>query len=155
MRRPLPTSSARSTFLLLQRGLARLRWIIVLAVLAVATALGLPRLVERISHDHSPQAQQAEADLRAISAGLQQYRQDNGRYPSTQQGLLALAIKPLRAPVPAAWPMGGYVERLPRDPWGHPYQYSADEEGTTYRLFSFGQGDPDGDDPESHLIQLH
>lgn len=154
MRRPLPTST-RSTFLLLQRGLARLRWIIVLAVLAAATALGLPRLIDRISHDHSPQAQQAEADLRAISAGLQQYRQDNGRYPSTQQGLLALAIRPLREPVPAAWPMGGYVERLPRDPWGHPYQYSADEEGGSYQLFSFGQADRESDEPDAHLIRLH
>jgi len=154
MRRPFPTS-ARSTFLLLQRGLARLRWIIILAVLALATAFGLPRLIDRIGHDHSPQAQQAEADLRALSAGLEQYRRDNGRYPSSQQGLLALAIKPLRAPVPATWPMGGYVERLPRDPWGHPYQYSADEEGATYQLFSFGQADPDGDEDNSHLIQLH
>ncbi|MFJ3048438.1 type II secretion system major pseudopilin GspG [Herbaspirillum chlorophenolicum] len=155
MRRSLFPSKRHPAFLFLQRGLARLRWIIVLTVLAVAAALGLPKLVTRISHDHSPQTQAAESALRAISAGLEQYRKDNGRYPSTQQGLLALVIKPVRAPVPDNWPIGGYVERLPRDPWGNSYQYGADEDGASYQLFSFGEAGPDGGEDDAHVIRLH
>lgn len=155
MRRSLLPSRRHPAFLFLQRGLARLRWIIVLTVLAVIAALGLPQLIARISHDHSPQTQTAEADLHAIDAGLAQYRKDNGRYPSTRQGLLALVIKPVRAPVPANWMTGGYVERLPRDPWGNAYQYGADEDGASYQLFSFGEAGPEGGEDNSHVIRLH
>ncbi|MBB5392763.1 MULTISPECIES: type II secretion system major pseudopilin GspG [unclassified Herbaspirillum] len=155
MRRSLFPPQRHPAFLFLQRGLARLRWIIVLTVLAVVAALGLPQLVSRISHDHSPQTQAAESAMRDISAGLEQYRKDNGRYPSTQQGLLALVIKPARAPVPANWAIGGYVERLPRDPWGHPYQYGADEDGASYQLFSFGEAGPEGGEDDAHVIRLH
>ncbi|KAF1042643.1 MAG: Type II secretion system protein G [Herbaspirillum frisingense] len=155
MRRSLLPSRRHPAFLFLQRGLARLRWILVLTVLAVAAALFLPQLVTRISHDHSPQTQASEKDLQAIAAGLEQYRQDNGRYPSTQQGLLALVIKPVRAPVPTGWRTGGYVERLPRDPWGNSYQYGASDEGDSFQLFSFGEAGPDGGEDDPRAIHLH
>ncbi|MBP0598598.1 type II secretion system major pseudopilin GspG [Herbaspirillum sp. LeCh32-8] len=156
MRRSLLPSRRHPAFLFLQRGLARLRWILVLTVLAVAVALGLPKLVARISHDHSPQARAAEADMRAIGDGLERYRKDNGRYPSTQQGLLALVIKPARGPVANGWQIGGYVERLPRDPWGNSYQYDAAEDGDSFQLFSFGEAGPaGGGDDDAHVIRLH
>jgi general secretion pathway protein G len=150
-----PHNRPRRAFLFLQRGLARLRWIFVLTALAVAAALGLPHLATRIGHDHRPQVQATEAELRAIAAGLEQYRRDNGRYPSTRQGLLALVIKPTHAPVPEGWQVGGYVERLPRDPWGNPYQYGAAEDGSSYELFSFGEDGPEGGEDDAHVIRLH
>ncbi|WDZ96397.1 type II secretion system major pseudopilin GspG [Herbaspirillum sp. WKF16] len=155
MRRSLLPSRRHPAFLFLQRGLARLRWIIVLAALAVIAALGLPQLVARISHDHSPQTRAVETDLRAIAAGLEQYRRDNGRYPSTQQGLQALVIKPARGPAANNWQTGGYVERLPRDAWGNSYQYGADEDGGSFQLFSFGEAGPDGGEDDPHAIRLH
>ncbi|EIJ44934.1 general secretion pathway protein [Herbaspirillum sp. GW103] len=142
-------------FLFLQRGLARLRWILVLTLLAVAAALLLPPLVARLNHDHSPQTLAAEKDLQAIAAGLERYRQDNGRYPSGAQGLLALVIKPTRPPVPGNWQIGGYVDRLPRDPWGNSYQYGADDEGSRYELYSFGAAGPDGGADGEQVISLH
>lgn len=153
-RSPLP-SRQHPAFLFLQRGLARLRWILALTVLAVAAALALPPLVARFNHDHSPQAMAAEKDMQAIASGLDRYRQDNGRYPSTQQGMLALVIKPTRAPVPANWSIGGYVDRLPRDPWGNSYQYEADDDGASYSLYSFGQAGPDGGADGEQAIHLH
>ena len=155
MRRSLLPSRRHSAFLFLQRGLARLRWILALTVLAVVAALLVPPLVARFNHDHSPQAQAAEKDMRAIAAGLERYRQDNGRYPATEQGLLALVIKPVRAPVPGNWQTGGYVDRLPRDPWNNAYQYEAADDGTTFELFSFGQAGPDSDPDDAHVIRLH
>lgn len=155
MRRPPLPSRRHPAFLFLQRGLARLRWILVLTVLAVAAALLVPPLVTRFNHEHSPQALVAEKDMKAIAAGLERYRQDNGRYPSTQQGLLALVIKPVRAPAADGWQLGGYVERLPRDPWGNPYQYQADEDGASYELYCFGQTGPEAGEDDDYVIRLH
>ena len=54
---------------------------------------------------------------------LKLYRLDNGFYPSTDQGLGALVQRPTTNPVPGNWKQGGYLERLPKDPWGSDYQY--------------------------------
>jgi general secretion pathway protein G len=51
------------------------------------------------------------------------YRLDNIRYPTTEQGLQSLIAKPVMAPVPNNWKAGGYLEKLPNDPWGNPYVY--------------------------------
>lgn len=126
-----------------------------LTVLAVAAALLLPRLITYTTRNASPQARTAVADMRAIAAGLEQYRQDNGRYPSAAQGLLALAVKPVRAPVPQGWQTGGYVDRLPRDPWGHSYQYRVDDDGSAYTLFSFGTAGPEDGDDAPGIIGSH
>lgn len=155
MRRSLTLSRRHSAFLFLQRGLARLRWIIVLTVLAAAAAVLVPPLVTRFQHDHSPQAVAAEKDMRAIAEGLQRYRQDNGRYPSSEQGLLALIIRPVRAPVPANWQTGGYVDRLPRDPWNNSYQYQAAEDGNSFELFSYGESGPEAGLDDAQVIRLH
>jgi len=54
---------------------------------------------------------------------LKLYRLDNQRYPATEQGLNALVTKPLQPPIPPNWKPDGYLEKLPVDPWGRPYQY--------------------------------
>ena len=54
---------------------------------------------------------------------LKLYRLDNQRYPTTEQGLQSLLVKPAATPIPLNWKQGGYIERLPKDPWGGPYQY--------------------------------
>ena len=60
-------------------------------------------------------------DIANISQALKLYRLDNQRYPTAEQGLQALIAKPATAPVPGNW--RPYLEKLPNDPWGHPYQY--------------------------------
>ena len=65
----------------------------------------------------------AKQDIASLMQALKLYRLDNQRYPTTEQGLQALVAKPTGSPVPLNWKPGGYVERLPRDPWGSPYQY--------------------------------
>jgi general secretion pathway protein G len=65
----------------------------------------------------------AKQDIAAIRQALNLYRLDNVSYPSTEQGLQALVEKPTSGPIPGNWKSGGYLERLPSDPWGTPYQY--------------------------------
>ena len=81
----------------------------------------------------------AQADLAEIKTALDRYSLDNGYYPSTDQGLNALVSPPTNGRVPANYESGGYIERLPKDPWGTPYFYQSD--GNSYVLKSFG---PDG-----------
>src|SRR5699024_788126 len=61
--------------------------------------------------------------IRAIETALKLYRLDNYRYPTTTQGLQALVTKPTTQPTPRNWKPSGYLDQLPKDPWGHVYQY--------------------------------
>src|SRR5690606_19058439 len=63
------------------------------------------------------------ADFDRIKSALQIYKLDNYVYPTTEQGLQALVEKPTLEPIPRKWKNGGYVDRVPTDPWGNPYLY--------------------------------
>jgi general secretion pathway protein G len=76
---------------------------------------------------------------------LKLYRLDNHRYPTTEQGLNALVAKPQSGPPANGWKQGGYLERLPKDPWGTPYQYLAPGIHGEVDIFSYGaDGQPGG-----------
>jgi general secretion pathway protein G len=81
----------------------------------------------------------AQADIAELKTSLDHYYSDNGYYPTTDQGLRALVTPPTSGILPLVYYSGGYVERLPRDPWGVPYFYQSD--GNSYVLKSLG---PDG-----------
>jgi general secretion pathway protein G len=125
-------------------------FLIFLAVVAIGFAL--PRLMTSIYKQHNSQAATAQQDMVAIVQGLIAYRHDNGNYPSAEQGLLALILKPTRGPAANGWQTGGYIDRLPHDPWGHPYQYRIDENGQNYQVFSYGPAGPKGDDRNSRIF---
>jgi general secretion pathway protein G len=63
----------------------------------------------------------AKTDIANLGQSLKLYKLDNQRYPTAQQGLQALLAKPTVDPVPSNWKP--YLEKLPNDPWGQPYQY--------------------------------
>ena len=91
-----------------------------MAILGILAAIVVPRIMDR--PDEAKRVA-AKADVAAIVQALKLYRLDNGFYPSTDQGLLALSQRPTTNPVPPNWKAGGYLERLPKDPWGSDYQY--------------------------------
>ena len=78
----------------------------------------------------------AQADIAELKTALDRYHSDNGYYPTTDQGLRALVTPPTNGIVPLVYDTGGYIERLPRDPWGNPYFYQSD--GNSYVLKSLG-----------------
>jgi len=136
-----------------QRGLSKLQLLLALVLMAIIAALTLPYLSKVYKHVHNPEITAAELQVDAIKMGLQQYKHDNQHYPSNEQGLLALIIKPSREPVAEHWRTGGYVERLPRDPWGNPYQYRLSEDGQAIDVFSFGVKGPDGGDESDSIVR--
>ena len=80
-------------------------------------------------------------DIRAIESALKLYKIDNGSYPTTEQGLIALLKKPEDSADPEKVAGGGYLDGndVPKDPWGNPYYYvSPTTDGKDYEIVSYG-----------------
>jgi general secretion pathway protein G len=103
-----------------QVGFTLLEVMVVVVILGILAALVVPKIISRPDEARVIAAKQ---DIASLMQALKLYRLDNQRYPSTEQGLQALVARPASGPLPANWKAGGYVERLPKDPWGNPYQY--------------------------------
>ncbi|RLW52006.1 MAG: type II secretion system protein GspG, partial [gamma proteobacterium symbiont of Stewartia floridana] len=80
----------------------------------------------------------AKSDIRALEAALNLYRLDNMIYPTTEQGLEALVSKPTDSPEPRNWKEGGYLDRLPSDPWGNGYLYLSPGTHGTVDIYTSG-----------------
>lgn len=104
----------------LQRGFTLLEVMVVVVILAILAALIVPKVISRPDEARALAARQ---DIASLMQALKLYRLDNQRYPSTEQGLQALVAQPATAPLAPNWKSGGYIERLPNDPWGNPYHY--------------------------------
>lgn len=102
------------------KGFTLIELMVVLVILGVLAAMIAPKIMDRPDEARIIAARQ---DIATIIQALKMYRLDNIRYPTTEQGLQALVTKPAIAPIPDNWKSGGYLEKLPNDPWGHPYAY--------------------------------
>lgn len=109
--------------------------LVVVAILGILAAIVVPRIMDR--PDEAKRVA-AKADIGAIVQALKLYRLDNGSYPSTDQGLGALVQRPTSNPVPPNWKQGGYLERLPKDPWGTDYQFLSPGLKGEIDVFSLG-----------------
>jgi general secretion pathway protein G len=118
-----------------RRGFTLIEVMVVVVILGILAALVVPNIMGRPDEARVTKTRQ---DLRAIESALELYRLDNFNYPSTDQGLEALVEKPAGAPEVPNWKEGGYLDRLPRDPWGNPYQYLNPGEHGAIDLYSFG-----------------
>jgi general secretion pathway protein G len=102
------------------KGFTLIELMVVIAIIGILAALIVPKIMSRPDQARRVAAGQ---DIATMMQAMKLYRLDNGRYPSTDQGLRALIEKPTQDPIPNNWKDGGYLERLPNDPWGNPYQY--------------------------------
>lgn len=116
-------------------GFTLIEVMVVVVILSILAALVIPRIMDR---PEQARIVKAKNDIRVISNQLQLYKLDNFTYPTTDQGLQALVTKPTIAPIPPHWKKGGYLDRLPVDPWGHPYQYLQPGQHGDFDLYSLG-----------------
>lgn len=119
---------------------------IVVVILAVLAAAVIPRLAGRTQQ---ARISTAKMDISGnISVALDLYELDNGRYPSTEQGLNALMAKPSSSPTPTNW-NGPYLKRRPIDPWGNEYKYACPgTHNNDYDLYSLGPDGTEGNDDD-------
>ena len=97
--------------------------------------------------------EKAKADIATIEQALEMYRLDNLTYPSSTDGLQALVAPPPGAAQPQRYRQGGYIKRLPDDPWGNPYVYAAPGTNGPYKIASFGaDGTAGGTDSDADIV---
>ncbi|MEN5288812.1 type II secretion system major pseudopilin GspG [Stenotrophomonas lactitubi] len=115
-----------------QQGFSLIEIMVVVVIIGILAALIVPRLMDRPDQARVVAARQ---DIAALMQAMKLYRLDNGRYPSAEQGLQAL-VKPPQGS--GAMPVTPYLDRLPADPWGHPYQYQNPGTHGDIDVFSLG-----------------
>ncbi|APE45212.1 type II secretion system protein GspG [Sulfitobacter alexandrii] len=116
---------------------------VVLVIIALVAAIIVPNVVGR---PDEARVTVAQTDIRAIASALELYRLDNQNYPTTAQGLQALAERPTTPPEPRNWVADGYLPSVPVDPWGNSYVYRSPGDTGAFDLVSLGSdGAPGGD----------
>ncbi len=125
------------------RGFTLIEVMVVVVILGLLAAIIVPKVMSR---PDEARVVAAKADIAAINQALKLYRLDNTFYPSTEQGLQALVQRPGAQPIPPNWKQGGYLDRVPKDPWGHDYQYLNPGVHAEIDVFSLGaDGVPGGE----------
>ena len=130
-----------------QAGFTLIEIMVVVVILGILAALIAPNVISRIDE---AQVTKVRQDIRAIESALKLYRLDNFRYPTTDQGLDAL-VTPPQDPN-AKWPEGGYLDRVPKDPWNRPYMYLQPGNQGEFDIYSLGRdGQQGGDGPDADI----
>ncbi len=120
-------------------GFTLIEVMVVVVILGILAAIIVPKIMSRPEQARVVKVKQ---DILAIQSALDLYKLDNGIYPSTDQGLQALVVKPTVPPMPRNWKSEGYLQELPVDPWGEQYQYL--NEGEKVKIYSFGPKGKEG-----------
>ena len=134
-----------------QYGFSFLELMVVVVILGILATYIAPRFMGRTE---DAKAVKAKVDIASLETSLKLYKLDNGVYPSTEQGLMALIEKPNTEPVPANWKKKGYLEKakVPKDPWGREYLYLSPGVHDDYDIISYGaDGAPGGDDKNKDI----
>jgi general secretion pathway protein G len=122
-----------------QRGFTLLEVMVVIVILGILASMVVPNL---LGSQEKANIQKAVSDINALETSLTMYKMDNYNFPTTEQGLEALVTQTDVEPLPRRFQEGGYIKRLPLDPWGNEYQLLNPGEHGKVDIFSMG---PDGE----------
>lgn len=128
-----------------QSGFTLIELMVVIVILGILAGMIVPKIMDR---PEEARRTKAEIDIGAISQALKLYKLDNGKYPSTDQGLLALVEPPSVGSLAKKWREGGYLDKkaVPKDPWDNDYVYICPGLHGDFDLMSYGpDGEPGGD----------
>lgn len=118
-----------------QTGFTLIEVMVVVVILGILAAIVVPKVMD---NPDKARVTTARAEIRNLENALKMYKLDNFHYPSTDQGLEALVQKPAGSPEPRNWQSGGYLDRLPKDPWGNDYLYLSPGVHGDIDLYSLG-----------------
>ena len=124
-------------------GFTLIEVMVVVVILSVLAAIVVPRIMDRPEQARITKAKQ---DIRVLENALRLYKLDNYSFPSTDQGLEALVTKPAGEPIPKNWKESGYIDRVPVDGWGMPYQYLKPGVHGAVDIYSLGPDQQPSDD---------
>jgi len=116
------------------RGFTLLEIIVVVVIIGILAAIVVPQFMDRPGEARITRARQ---DIQGIVTALNLYKLDNFAYPSAAQGLQALVTRPSGQPEAPNW-KGPYLNQMPKDPWGRPYQYQMPGQRGAVDVYSFG-----------------
>jgi general secretion pathway protein G len=126
-----------------QRGFTLIEIMVVVIIIGLLAAVIVPSVINKVDE---ARVSKAKADIQSLETALTMYRLDNSKYPTTDQGLQALVVQPTDPSI-RHWRIGGYLQRVSKDPWGTDYQYVfPGTHGKEYDLYTLGaDGQPGGD----------
>jgi len=133
-----------------QRGFTLIEIMVVVVILGVLAAIIVPKFLGR---PDEAKVTKAKVDIKSLEEALGLFKLDNGFYPSTEQGLKALVEKPEIGRIPEKFQAGGYLKRVPNDPWGTPFVYiSPGVHSRDFDLISYGaDGQPGGENFDADI----
>ncbi len=130
-------------------GFTLIEVMVVVVILSILAAIVVPKIMGKPDEARITKVQ---SDIRSLSAALDLYRLDNFTYPTTDQGIEALVTAPGNLSSGARYQKGGYIDRMPKDPWGYDYNYLQPGTHGVYDLYSFGADNaPGGQDANADI----
>jgi general secretion pathway protein G len=133
-----------------QEGFTLIEILVVVVILGILASIIVPKIMRR---PEEARRTKAIMDIKAIETALNLYRLDNGVYPSTEQGLEALVTKPTTGIIPKNWKEDGYLDKVPKDPWGNPFVYLCPGVHKEFDLVSLGSDGVEGGEGKDADIQ--
>ncbi len=132
-----------------QQGFSLIEIMVVLVILGILASLVAPQVMDSVDQ---ALVQQAKSDMRAMETSLKLYKLDNFVYPSTEQGVEALVNKSDIDPIPKNFKKNGYLDKLPKDPWGRPYLYLSPGDHGSFDIYTLGaDGTVGGEDMDADI----